>query len=235
MNLKLFEGKIEKEWLDKLAPFLQSEKFDDIMVSLKKEAALGKTICPESKFLFRAFKECKYDDLKTVIVLQDPYYQKGVGDGIPMSCSNTNKLQPSLQMWYKEIERTIYNGKMLTPHAYDPDLTYLANQGVLLLNAALTVEEKIPRSHTTIWKPFMEYLFRDILSVYNSGLPIVFLGATAAALETYVAPFLHYTKTVEHPAAASYQKREWNSDDMFNWVNHFIERNNGPEFKIQWA
>jgi uracil-DNA glycosylase len=234
MRIENFEGKMDQGWIDKLSPFLISEEFDNIITELRREKELGFVVCPDVQYLFRAFKECKYNDLRCIIVGQDPYFTSGQADGVAMSCSLTGVLQPSLKMFYDEINKTVYEGT-IDPATYNPSLDYLAQQGVLLINAAMTVREKEPRSHLGLWKPFMEYLFLEVINSYQRGLPIVILGAEASkAIEPSIAPFTHYTFTTEHPAYAARQNRDWNCNNVFNLVNNILLANNGKEFVIDW-
>jgi uracil-DNA glycosylase len=233
MKIESFEGKMDKGWIDKLSPFLTSERFDNIINTLRAERELGFVICPEYQYLLRAFLECKYNDLRCIILGQDPYFTPGVADGIAMSCSRTGILQPSLKMFYDEINRTVYEGR-IREQDYNPSLDYLANQGVLLINTAMTVREKDPGSHIGLWSDFMEYLFLEVINSYQRGLPIVLLGGEAKKLERVIAPFTHYVFDAEHPAYAARQHRDWNCNNVFNLVNKVLLANNGKEFMIEW-
>lgn len=224
---------MDKGWIDKLSTFLTSEAFDNIIGALRQEKERGFVVCPDVQYLFRAFLECRYNDLKCIIVGQDPYFQVGVADGIAMSCSLTGVLQPSLRMFYDEINRTVYEGAIKEAD-YNPSLDYLAKQGVLLINTALTVKEKDPSSHIGLWNDFMEYLFLEVINSYPRGLPIILLGGEAKKLGRVIAPFTHYVFEAEHPAYAARQNRDWNCNDVFNLTNKLLLANNGKEFMIDW-
>ena len=96
-----------------------------------------------------------------------------IADGLLMGCSNTNYLQPSLQQFYDAIEREMHRGLNLKAYKF-PDVSYLAKQGVLMLNAALTTEINKAGSHLEIWEPFMKYLLEEMFAF--TGIPIVFFG-----------------------------------------------------------
>lgn len=166
-----------------------------------------------------------------------PYHQVKngvyVADGLMMSCSNTRVLQPSLRLFYECIENEVYNGLNVNK-IEDPDLSYLAKQGVLLLNSTLTVEMGKPESHNDLWTEFMEFFFEDIINMYERGLPIVFLGKQAQRFSKLPVPFHHYVFETSHPASAAYKDEKWSSGDVFNKINKILEQNNGPEFKIKW-
>jgi uracil DNA glycosylase len=151
-----------------------------------------------------------------------------VADGLMMSCSVTGTLQPSLFQLYQGIEKELYGG-----FAFDrdrnPDLTFLAKQGVLLCNAALTTEVNKAGSHIQLWEPFMKYLLEEMFAF--TGIPIVFFGKEAAKLKKYVSPFTFHFE-LAHPAAASYRNSEWDTEGVFTKINTLIKETNG--YKIDW-
>lgn len=228
MKKEQLKDYFEEGWLDKLGPFIETEGFDDIFRYLKHESSKGINIFPKADQMFRAFKETPYKDLRVVIIGQDPYPQAGVADGLAFSCSNTELCQPSLVEIHREIERTVYNGLNLTDSLYNPDLKYLANQGVLLLNSALTVRQNNPGSHTQLWQPFMEYTI-DTLNQYNSGLIFILMGSTANNLfYEKIQPFTHNTLLVSHPASVTYMTggQKWDSKDVFVETNRILKASN---------
>src|ERR1041385_8451374 len=103
------------DWGPKLRPFVESKDFDDIFNFLKERSRDGTVICPESKNLFRAFKETPYKDLRCIFLLQDPYpwikNGKFIADGIAMSCANTGVCQPSLDLFYEGMEEDLGDRK----------------------------------------------------------------------------------------------------------------------------
>lgn len=234
-----FEFMREKlgSWAGYFKPFIESEKFDKIFDKLQADSSRGKIICPASRDTFRAFKECEYDNLKCILMGMSPYHQVNNGiytaDGLMMSCSNTGKLQPSLDLFYDALEKEL-NGGLNLNMIKDPDLSYLAQQGVLLINSSLTAEKGKPESHKDLWVDFIKFLFEDIINLYQRGLPIVFLGKQAQRFSTLPVPFHHYVFEVSHPASAAYKDTKWDSEGVFTKINTILEQNNGPEFKIKW-
>jgi uracil-DNA glycosylase len=226
---KLIEKLKPSGWFIKLKGFLQSSDFDKVLQNLYEERENGKRFTPPLKQVFRAFEECPVDALKVVMVGQDPYPYLGVADGIAFSCGNTLKPQPSLQKMFEAVNTTVYTHD---PRELDPDLRRWANQGVLLLNAALTCQVDKVASHYNIWKDFIAYTM-DMLNFTDSGLTFVLMGAKAQELEPLIGQHHHIIKTT-HPAYASYTKQPWDCNDMFNQVNKNIIGQNGPEFKINW-
>lgn len=195
---------------------LKDFNFEPIIEGLVQMGDMGKKIYPSSANMFRCFKECPLDKLKVVFVGQDPYYQPNVADGLAFSCSKTLKLQPSLKLIYDEIDRTVY---FPTPVERDPDLKYLAEQGVVLLNSALSVEAYKPDSHTDLWAPFIQYLIPAILRHFPDTI-FVFVGGRAKG-------FMSLCKGrkmgVIHPAAAAHRGGRWDCEDIFNRINQELK------------
>lgn len=209
-------------WAHKLKGFVQSSDFDTILSTLYELRENGKRFTPPLKQVFNAFEQCPEKDLKVIIIGQDPYPQIGVADGMAFSCGNTMKPQPSL--------RNIFDA-LGTPDA-NPNLARWANQGVLLLNTALTCEIDKIGSHVDIWQDFVMYVL-DMVNLTSSGLIFVLLGTKAQELESCIGPN-HYILKASHPASAIYNKSTWDCKDIFNKINEILEKNNGPEFKITW-
>jgi uracil-DNA glycosylase len=229
IKLKLIERLKPSGWANKLRGFIQTSDFDKILEVLYKLRQEGKRFTPPLKQVFRAFEECPHDKLKVVIIGQDPYPHFGVADGLAFSCSNTGKPQPSLKNIFDAINHTVHDD---WPIAQDADLTRWANQGVLLLNSALTCQIDKVGSHYAIWKDFIAYTM-DILNYTDSGLIFVLMGKQAQELESMIGDHHHIIK-VSHPASAAYTKTVWDCGDMFNEINKIINGQNGPEFKINW-
>ena len=232
MNLE----EIKQKMFDKLEPsgwgrilksFIFSSEFDEILTKLWNLSQEDKRFSPPLKQVFRAFEECPYDKLQVVFIGQDPYPQLGVADGISFSCSNTGKVQPSLKYIFEEIERTVFQG---FSSDQDPDLKRWSNQGILMLNTALTVEVGNIGSHYDIWKPFTAYLL-DWLNNYNPGLVYVYMGKKAEEWSELTNDNNHKF-TVKHPASAAYTGGKWDSKDVFNRISAVVKENSG--IKINW-
>lgn len=219
-------------WAEKIKPFFFSGGFDSIYEKLKFEAKRGKKILPNSEVTFRAFEECPFEDLKCVICGISPYHTmkdgQPIADGIALSCSLTKYPQPTLDQWFNACERELNNGLCL-PCVKNPDLKYLANQGVLMLNAGLTCEYLKPCSHNSIWEPFMQYLFEKVVDV--AGVPILLLGREAQKLEKYINPFTQIFK-LSHPVSAAYNNTDWETGETFRQISTIIKYRNN--FVINW-
>ena len=227
MNL----NEIKQKMFDKLEPsgwgrifksFIFSSEFDDILTKLYTLSQEDKRFTPPLKQVFRAFEECPYDKLQVVIIGQDPYPTLGVADGVSFSCSNTNKLQPSLKFILQEVDRTVYNGHLVSDEL---DLARWSNQGILMLNTALTVEVGKIGSHYDIWKPFTAYLL-DWLNNYNPGLIYVYMGKKAEDWSDLTTN-TQYKFFVKHPASAAYNGSKWDSDDIFNKISSIVTNTTG--------
>ena len=226
-----FKDNFHESWHDKMRPFIESAECDEIYAYLKKEAGRGKKIAPLSANVFRAFKETPFTNLKVVMMGMCPYHTAingvPVADGLLMGCSVTGKLQPSLDKFYRGVEIELYNGLNLNKMV-DPDVSYLAEQGVLMLNAALTTEINKAGSHIALWEPFVKHFFNCI---ETEGAPIIFLGKDAAKYKKLVGPF-KWSFVTTHPASAAYKQCDWDTEGTFGKVNKVLKDNNN--FEIKW-
>lgn len=237
-------------WAEHFRPFIESEDFDNIFKFIVSEVKRGKKVCPESKNTFRAFIETPYDQVKVIFVLQDPYpwiqkkriktltgYKEEdvyVADGLAMSCSITEKCQPSLDLFYRGIEDELYRGLNLNM-VDDPSLEYLAKQGVLLMNSSLTAELNKPGSHFEKWKPFMKFFFNEVINKHDRQIPVVFFGKQAQTYSKEIVPFHHWVLEASHPAAAAHKNTKWDSEGIFTKINTILKDNYGEDSIIKWV
>ena len=248
LNWDLFSPMFGESWSPRFKRFFDEGGFDPIYEKLKSITARGKRVAPLSSNVFRCFKETSFDEVKIILCGFCPYHTFAgwsnrflpnanvdnpskifpVADGLALSCSSTGRLQPSLAMFYEALEQDIGKGLVLGM-IKDPDLLYLAKQGVLLLNSSLTVEEGKPGSHQALWDPFMKYLFEEVL--VTNGVPIILLGKEAQKLKRYIMPFT-WIFELSHPATASYNNTQWSSEGVFTKVNELIHDSNNNH--IQW-
>jgi uracil-DNA glycosylase len=247
MQFDSFKEKLGS-WAESLRPFIESQECDKIYEYLKRRSQEGKRILPAHKDTFRAFEKTPMDKLRVIFFLQDPYpwVKDGivVADGIAMSCSNTGKLQPSLDLFYKAIVDSFPELKGLLKDKIAeklPDLSYLCEQGVMMLNTSLTTEMSKPSSHSEIneegrtvklWEPFMRYFLEEVIAHYPRRLILVFAGAHSQHYLKYVNPLQHICLEVEHPAAAAHKEREWRHNDIFLKINKIIAEDKTPP--IEW-
>jgi uracil-DNA glycosylase len=225
---KIFEKLEPSGWGKVFKQYIFSMEFGKILNDLYEISNNGERFTPTLKDLFRAFEECPYDELKLVIVGQDPYPTLGVADGISFSCSNTGKLQPSLRYIFDEINRTVYADNQVCT---DVDLKRWSNQGILMLNTSLTTEVGKIGQHYDLWKGFTSYLF-DYLNHNKKELVYIYMGKKAQEWADYVNDDNHKIFT-SHPASAAYNRqKEWNSDNAFIKAQQFVaEKTN---YIIKW-
>jgi uracil-DNA glycosylase len=232
MNWTKFQDLFDESWHPKMKPFIESEACDKIYEQLKADSKRGKKIAPLSHNVWRCFKETPFQDVKVIFMGMCPYHTvlRGVpvADGLMMGCSVTGSIQPSLEQFYNGIITELYDGLGLD-RKKNADVLYLAKQGVLMCNAALTTEANKAGSHLEIWEPFMKYLLEDVFSF--TGIPIVFFGKEASKLKKYVSPFTFHFE-LSHPASASYRNGDWDTEGVFTKINTLIKETNG--FTIDW-
>lgn len=228
IQTKLYERLKPSGWGDKLKGFLLSDDFLRILQTLLNEAKDGRRFTPQVRQLFRAFEECPYNDLKVIMIGQDPYPYPSVADGLAFSCSNDGKVQASLRYIFKEIEDTVYP---LKGYEWNPDLARWSNQGILMLNIALTTTINKVGQHYMLWQPFLAYLF-DVLTFSNTGLVYVFMGKKAQEWMHSI-PDTNWKLICSHPASAAHQNQErWDSGDIFNKTSQLVKKHYA--YDITW-
>jgi uracil-DNA glycosylase len=224
---KIFAKLKKSGWDIPLKDFIYSEDFNKIIEYLYKDSINGKKFTPQLKDIFKAFEECPYKDLKVVFLGQDPFPGKDIADGIAFSCSYTKEAQPTLQALLDEVNKTVNEGFNISTN---PDLTRWANQGVLLINTALTTTTYKVGQHYIIWQPFMAYLF-DVLTWYNPGTIYVYFGKKASEWKNAVNDN-NYKFELMHPATSYYREEPWECKDVFNKINKILLANNNQQ--IEW-
>ena len=144
--------KIEQSWKDALADEFDKDYFIKLTDFVRDEYKSGKQIFPAAKNIFNAFNLCPFSDVRVVIIGQDPYHEPGQAHGLCFSVLPPTPIPPSLQNIYKEIESDLGRSSKT-----NGDLTYWAKQGVLLLNATLTVRAHSATSHAGHgWEQFTD-------------------------------------------------------------------------------
>lgn len=187
--------KIEPSWKDALAPEFEKPYFEGLVRFLHQEKAAGKVIYPPGSLIFRAFDLTPVDQVKVVILGQDPYHNPGEAMGLSFSVPDGVKMPPSLRNIYKEIETDL--GIRMSGR---PNLEGWARQGVLLLNSFLTVEAGIAASHRNIgWQEFTDAVIR-YLSENRSGIVFLLWGNFAKAKASLIDPSRHHVLMAAHPS-----------------------------------
>lgn len=207
-------------WEEVLNSLRKKDYFNSLESFWDEEYSKHK-IYPSRENIFNAFKLTPLKDVKVVIFGQDPYHEEGQAMGLAFSVPDNIKTPPSLINIYKEIENE-YNTVIFNKGG---DLTYLANQGVFLLNTILTVREHAPMSHN-----IKEYnlLIKDIIDVLNSlDQPIVFMlwGGPAKKLEPLLTNKNHLVIKATHPSPLGANQGGWFNSGIFVKCNEFLVKN----------
>ena len=189
------EVRIEKSWKDALAGEFGKPYFESLVRFLHKEKSEGKTIYPPGSQIFRAFDLTPVEDLKVVILGQDPYHGPGQAHGLSFSVSAGVPAPPSLKNIFKEIESDL--GVRMSGY---PDLEKWARQGVLLLNAVLTVRAGAAASHSKIgWEEFTDAVIRYI-SDNCEGVVFLLWGNFARSKSALIDHSRHHVLEAAHPS-----------------------------------
>ena len=207
---------MDKSWNEFFDSEKEQEYFKNLLSRLDEEYN-NKIIYPEKENLFRAFKETKLDDVKVVILGQDPYHEEQQATGLAFSVPGGLKLPPSLKNIYQEIENE-YNYLMLN----NGDLTYLARQGVLLINAFLSVEAHKPLSHHfKEYEIFITHLFSYLNNIDH---PIVYMlwGNFAKKFAKHISNPNHLVIERNHPSPLSANKGGWFNQNTFIECDNFL-------------
>ncbi len=210
--------KLEKDWLDLLQPEFDSPYMKTLKGFLKAEQDAGKIIYPANANIFNALNTTRLKDIKIVIIGQDPYHGEGQAHGLSFSVPKGVRLPPSLQNIYKEIEAE-YGYKM--PRT--GDLTGWAEQGVLLLNATLTVEHSLAGSHQKKgWEQFTDAVIRAVNEKCEN---VVFLlwGSYAQKKGAIIERRKHLVLESVHPSPLS-AHRGFLGNGHFKSANEYLEQ-----------
>jgi uracil-DNA glycosylase len=197
--------------------------------TLLKRAHSEKKVYPALDKLFHAFELCSLPSLKVVIIGQDPYHQPGQANGLAFSVNPGVKLPPSLRNIFKEIESDIG----VNMDYQDGDLSYLANQGVLMINSLLSVEEGKPLSHHHLgYDIFFQHLMTYLSSLSQ---PIVFLlwGHHAKQYQRLVDHPHHHLLFAHHPSPLSANRGGWFGCKHFSLTNQWLDQQGLSP--IQWS
>lgn len=189
------EVQIEAGWKDILAEEFKKDYFQGIRSFLIKEKKAGKTIYPPGNLIFNAFNSTPFDQVKVVIIGQDPYHGPRQAMGLCFSVPKNINPPPSLKNIFKELNRDLN-----VPVADHGDLTSWAKQGVFLLNASLTVEQSRPGSHARIgWQNFTDTVIEK-LSELKSGLVFLLWGNFAKGKRPLINEMKHFVLDAVHPS-----------------------------------
>ena len=209
---------IEPSWKEVLQNEFSKSYFEEIVALLKTEKAQGKIIYPPGSLIFNAFDKTPFNKLKVLLLGQDPYHGQGQAMGLSFSVPRGVRPPPSLINIFKELHDDV---GVAFPNT--GDLTPWALQGVMLLNAALTVRSGEPNSHSKIgWHQFTDAVIKKA-STEKQGLVFLLWGSFAHQKQELVDQTKHLVLKAAHPSPYS-------ADKGFFGCRHFSRTN---EYLVQ--
>ena len=210
--------KIEPGWKSKLSPEFEKEYFNRLTGFVREEYRQT-TVYPPGSLIFNAFNLCSFEKVKAVILGQDPYHGPGQAHGLCFSVRKGVEFPPSLQNIFKEIESDLG-----IPQPVTGDLTRWAEQGVLLLNATLTVRAHQAGSHQRKgWEEFTDYVVR-ILNNEKRNLVFFLWGAYAQKKGESIDRAKHLVLESVHPSPLSASKGFF-GNKHFSRCNDYLVQN----------
>ncbi|RYE26034.1 MAG: uracil-DNA glycosylase [Sphingobacteriales bacterium] len=219
--------KIEEQWKEELREEFKKPYFENIVHFLKAEKQAGKTIYPAGVNIFNAFNTTPFNKVKVVILGQDPYHNPHQAHGLSFSVPDRVPPPPSLVNIFKEIHEDI---GIAIPRT--GNLEKWAKQGVLLLNAALTVEAHQANSHSKVgWHHFTDDVIR-ILSQRKENLVFILWGSFAISKKDLIDTSKHLVLTSAHPSPLSAHKGFF-GNRHFSKANKYLQEHG--EKQIDWS
>ncbi len=218
--------KIEDSWKKELKQEFEKPYFENLISFVKTEYANG-IVYPPGKLIFNAFNACPFEECKVVILGQDPYHGPGQANGLCFSVNDGIQKPPSLQNIFKEIRDDIGH-----PVPVSGNLERWAHQGVLLLNATLTVRNGQAGSHQKQgWEQFTDAVIR-CLSEKKEGLVFLLWGRFAQEKGRIINESRHYVLKSIHPSPLAAKNGGWFGNKHFSKTNEYL-KNKGLE-PINW-
>ena len=221
----MMDVKIEASWKQVLNNEFEKDYFIKLTEFVKNEYAT-KTIYPPKSQIFSAFDYTSFDDVKVVIIGQDPYHGEGQANGLSFSVADGVKIPPSLRNIYKELKTDLEIEESISGN-----LEAWAKQGVLLLNATLTVEAANAGSHQNKgWEDFTDAVIK-LLSEKKENLVFVLWGSYAQKKGKKINREKHFVIESAHPSPLSVYRGFWDSKP-FSKTNEYLKSKNVQE--IDW-
>ncbi|MEQ6123824.1 uracil-DNA glycosylase [Pseudotenacibaculum sp. MALMAid0570] len=218
--------KIEESWKNILRHEFEKEYFQNLIQFVRSEYQTAQCF-PKGSNIFAAFDYCSFDDLKVVIIGQDPYHGPNQANGLCFSVHDGIPHPPSLINIFKELETDI--GKT---YPTSGDLSAWANQGVLLLNATLTVRAHQAGSHQRKgWEEFTDAVIQQI-SEQKENVIFLLWGGFAKKKGAKIDKNKHHILTSGHPSPLSANRGYWFGNKHFSKANELLEKSGRPF--IEW-
>jgi uracil-DNA glycosylase len=208
--------KIENSWKGLMSLEFQKEYFHKLTMFVKNEYATLQ-VYPPGKLIFNAFDLCNFENTKVVIIGQDPYHGMGQANGLSFSVNDGIAKPPSLLNIFKEIENDL---GIAMPQS--GNLERWARQGVLLLNATLTVRAHSPGSHQNQgWEQFTDAVI-DCISDLKQNVVFMLWGAYAQKKGQIIDPTKHLILKTKHPSPMSANQGGWFGQKHFSQANQYL-------------
>jgi len=224
-KIESMEVKIEKSWKENLSSEFEKKYFQELVEFVKGEYQ-NKTVFPPAKEIFKAFDACPFDEVKVVILGQDPYHGVGQANGLCFSVRPSVPMPPSLVNIFKERKDDL--GKSIPPNG---DLTFWAKQGVLLLNATLSVASKSPGSHQKKgWEDFTDAAIQK-LSEKKENIVFILWGAYAQKKGAIIDRKKHFIIESPHPSPFAAHRGFFGSKPFSRCNEYLTSQNRAP---IDW-
>ena len=209
-------GQLHPSWQAVIGDELEKPYMQALRDFLRQEKAAGKTIYPPSPLIFNAFNHTPFEKVKVVIIGQDPYHGPGQAHGLSFSVPAGVDLPPSLQNIFKEI-----SSDLGVKFSKNGDLTSWAAQGVLLLNATLTVQQSLAGSHQNKgWEQFTDAAIAA-LNKHRTGLVFVLWGSYAQKKGAFIDTKKHLVLKSVHPSPLS-AHRGFFGNHQFSTINQYL-------------
>lgn len=208
--------KIEESWRRHIGAEFDKQYFIDLTKFVREEYT-HHTCYPPGKYIFNAFNLCPFDSVKVVIIGQDPYHEPGQAHGLSFSVADGVSMPPSLVNIFKEIQLDLG-----TPMPASGDLTRWARQGVLLLNATLTVRAHMAASHQKHgWEEFTDAAIRA-LNADRNNLVFILWGGYARSKAQLIDASRHLVLQSVHPSPLSANRGGWFGNHHFSRANAYL-------------
>lgn len=205
-------------WETVLAPIKNTDQFQNLWQKVENEYASGECFPPKDQ-IFRAFELTPFEDIKVVIIGQDPYHNDFEANGLCFSVSENVKAPPSLKNIFTELNNDLGIQRTKT------ELNDWAEQGVLLLNATLSVRAHSPNSHKDLgWEKFTDFVIKEI-SEKKENIVFVLWGAFAQKKEELIDSSKHFILKSAHPSPFSVYRGFYGSKP-FSKINEYLESKN---------
>lgn len=205
-------------WQTILSNEIQKPYFTDLMEAVDEEYK-NQTCFPPKELIFAAFNHCSFQDLKVVIIGQDPYHGDGEANGLCFSVNDGIKIPPSLRNIFRELNEDLETIFLPT----SGNLEHLAKQGVLLLNASLSVRKDNPNSHKHLkWNLFTDAVIQKI-SEEKQNVVFLLWGSFAQKKGSKIDRTKHLVLESGHPSPMSANQGKWFGNKHFSITNLYLE------------